>query len=226
MQGKIFIISFFSLSFSLFFYPENISDLFYFFFVTSATQVLLEMIHSFRSQGITLAFVKLRSSVKPYFVRSGIYDLIGSHLFFRKVRDAVDYFHPGPNHLHPNLNPNLNPPHSSSSTNSTGFHSTDYSSSSHDQQYQKSSGSNSIQVEYPRYDYNMTIATTTATTTTTVAGTGARGDHTQVQVSVPQGIPRRVVEGWLMGESSYPDTYHDRRGNADNDSFADASIRS
>ncbi|KAI8840684.1 sulfate transporter family-domain-containing protein [Chytriomyces cf. hyalinus JEL632] len=57
----------------------------------SATQTLLEIVEAYRARGITTCFVKLRESCKPWFTRSGLYNLVGSHHFFEKISDAIEF---------------------------------------------------------------------------------------------------------------------------------------
>ncbi|KAJ3229480.1 Solute carrier 26 [Chytriomyces hyalinus] len=57
----------------------------------SATQTLLEIVEAYRARGITTCFVKLRESCKPWFTRSGLYNLVGSRHFFEKIGDAVEF---------------------------------------------------------------------------------------------------------------------------------------
>ncbi|KAJ1567373.1 Solute carrier 26 [Cladochytrium tenue] len=56
----------------------------------TATQTLLEIVESYRARGITVCFVKLRDSCRPWFARSGLLQLVGEHHFFHKIRDALD----------------------------------------------------------------------------------------------------------------------------------------
>ncbi|KAJ3413325.1 Solute carrier 26 [Chytridiales sp. JEL 0842] len=56
----------------------------------SATQTLLEIVQSYNSRDIAVCFVKLRDTCRPWFIRSGLYDLVGPDRFFHKIRDAVD----------------------------------------------------------------------------------------------------------------------------------------
>ncbi|KAI8841154.1 sulfate transporter family-domain-containing protein [Chytriomyces cf. hyalinus JEL632] len=57
----------------------------------SATQTLLEIVEAYRARGITTCFVKLRESCKPWFTRSGLYNVVGSHHFFEKISDAIEF---------------------------------------------------------------------------------------------------------------------------------------
>ncbi|KAI8825815.1 sulfate transporter family-domain-containing protein [Fimicolochytrium jonesii] len=57
----------------------------------SATLTLLEIVEDYSYRNMEVCFVKLRESCKNAFLRSGIYDIVGPHRFFRKVRDATHY---------------------------------------------------------------------------------------------------------------------------------------
>ncbi|KAI9366042.1 sulfate transporter family-domain-containing protein [Zopfochytrium polystomum] len=56
----------------------------------TATQTLLEIVESYKHRGIIVCFVKLRDSCKPWFVRSGLYTLVGPDRFFSKIREALE----------------------------------------------------------------------------------------------------------------------------------------
>ena len=51
---------------------------------------MLEIVESYLDRGITVCFVKLRETCKTKFKHSGIYALLGPHMFFRKIQDAID----------------------------------------------------------------------------------------------------------------------------------------
>ncbi|KAI8622375.1 sulfate transporter family-domain-containing protein [Chytriomyces sp. MP71] len=57
----------------------------------SATQTLLEVVESYHARNITVCFVKLQPSCKPWFTRSGLIDIVGADHFFSKMSDALRF---------------------------------------------------------------------------------------------------------------------------------------
>ncbi|KAI9199812.1 sulfate transporter family-domain-containing protein [Polychytrium aggregatum] len=71
---------------SLIFDVEGVVDL-----DASATQTLYEICQSYKARGIIVCFVKVRKNCKPWFVRSGLYNLVGRDHFFKKINEAIEY---------------------------------------------------------------------------------------------------------------------------------------
>ncbi|KAJ3129918.1 Solute carrier 26 [Nowakowskiella sp. JEL0407] len=57
----------------------------------SATLTLLEIVESYKTRGVDVCFVKLRDSVKSQFIRSGLFELVGSDHFFPKISHALEF---------------------------------------------------------------------------------------------------------------------------------------
>ncbi|KAI8811720.1 sulfate transporter family-domain-containing protein, partial [Cladochytrium replicatum] len=57
----------------------------------SATQILLEIVKSYRERNVEVYFVKLQSGCRPWFVRSGLTELVGPSHFFRKIAEAIEF---------------------------------------------------------------------------------------------------------------------------------------
>lgn len=57
----------------------------------SALALLTEVIQDFENRKVKVCFVKLKDTLKPWFLKAGIFDLVGSVHFFRKINDGLEF---------------------------------------------------------------------------------------------------------------------------------------